>query len=170
MAEQSASRSDFAAIIDSLSLRLGEVASEYVCKCGTNDHGCQHCTEWVKAVLDAKLEAYELTSARSERLQLKDDVPLKCEVIDGAIQLVIGAKVLAHATNICPAFYDAENDRGRYRVTDPAVFAKEVERVLNHESEDGSTRLTKMMDEAVEHAIEYGAEGVEENTAASNER
>lgn len=94
---------------------------------------------------------------------LQDDVPLKCAVVNGSIQFVIGQKVLAHATNICPGLYDAMKDRGLYHVTDPAAFAVEVAKVLNEESEDGSTRLTKMMDEAVEHAINWGAEGVEEN-------
>ena len=106
------------------------------------------------------------SAPRSERRTLQDDVPLKCEVIDGAIQFIIGAKVLAHAVHVCPALYDGENDRGLYKVTDPAAFAKELVRTLNHESEDGSTRMTKMLDEAVEHAIEHGAEGIEENNDA----
>ena len=95
----------------------------------------------------------------------RNDEPLKCEFLDGAIQFIIGAKVLAHAVHFCPTLYDGESDRGLYNVTDHAAFAKELVRTLNHESEDGSTRLTKMLDEAVEHAIEYGAEGIEENSA-----
>jgi hypothetical protein len=95
----------------------------------------------------------------------RDDVPLTCKVVDGAIQFAIGEKVLAHATNICPRLWDAEKDRGRYRVTDPAVFAEAVAHELNDEREDGSTLLTDALDKAVEEAIEQGAEGVEENAA-----
>jgi PRTRC genetic system protein C len=103
----------------------------------------------------------------SEKRDPKDDVPLRAAVVDGAIQFVIGANVLAHATNICPALYDAENDRGIYRVTNPAVFAEELASTLNKEAEDGSTRLTRMLDDAVTDAIQYGAEGVEENTGST---
>jgi hypothetical protein len=102
-------------------------------------------------------------AAQSATLALKDDVPLKCEVVDGAIQFVIGAKVLAHATNICPTLYDAERDHGRYRVTAPVTFAKAVADELNHEDEAGETLLTRMLDEAIDDAINQGAEGVEEN-------
>lgn len=97
--------------------------------------------------------------------RLKDDVPLKCSVVDGAIQFLIGEKVLANATNICPRLYDAENDRGRYRVTDSAKLAEAVAHELNREREDGSTLLTDAMDDAVGEAIEQGCEGVEENEA-----
>lgn len=103
-------------------------------------------------------------SAVPETATSKDDVPLRCELVNGAIEFVIGAKVLAHATNICPALYDAENDRGRYSVTDPAAFAADVLREINHEKEDGSTILTDLLDKAVERAIEQGAEGVEERS------
>ena len=100
---------------------------------------------------------------RAEGAEPKDDVPLRCEVVNGAIEFTIGAKILAHATNISPNLYDAENDRGQYRVTDPAAFAKEVARELDRESEDGSTPLTRLLDTVIEEAINQGAEGVEEN-------
>ena len=96
----------------------------------------------------------------------KDDVPLRCEVVNGAIEFTIGAKILAHATNISPNLYDHENDRGQYRVADPAAFAKDVARELNRESEDGSTPLTRLLDSVIEEAINQGAEGIEENSGA----
>lgn len=113
----------------------------------------------------AWMRAHDVMKARSAPSARvpNDDIPLRCEVVDGAIQFTIGAKVLAFATDNCPTLYDHENDRGRYRVTDPAVFAKAVERELNHESEGGSTPLTRMLDEAVDDAINQGAEGVVEN-------
>lgn len=51
---------------------------------------------------------------------------------------------------------------GLWKVTDAAAFAKEVCGSLNAESENGTTRVHTMFDSAFSHAIEYGAEGVEE--------
>ncbi len=53
---------------------------------------------------------------------------------------------------------------GLFKVTDPAEFAKEVCRALNAEKEDGTTRVHMMFDSALNHAIDQGAEGVEEVT------
>ena len=53
---------------------------------------------------------------------------------------------------------------GLFKVTDPAEFAKEVCGALNAEKEDGSTRVHRMFDSAFNHAIDQGAEGVEEIT------
>lgn len=90
-----------------------------------------------------------------------DDLPLRCKAEAGVLDMRIGEKVLAFATEKCPALWDADKGRGRFTVYDPTAFAKEVERVLNHEFEDGSTRLTRMLDAAVLEAIEQGAAGVE---------
>lgn len=51
---------------------------------------------------------------------------------------------------------------GFWKVTDPAEFAKEVCHALNDEREDGTTRVHMMFDSAFAHAIEQGAEGIEE--------
>ena len=51
---------------------------------------------------------------------------------------------------------------GLFRVTNPAVFAEAVCVALNQEAEDGTTRVHTMFDSAFDHAIEQGAEGVEE--------
>ena len=42
-----------------------------------------------------------------------------------------------------------------------ALFAREVVRELNKEDEDGSTLVTKLIDEAVRNAVEDGCEGVD---------
>jgi hypothetical protein len=44
-----------------------------------------------------------------------------------------------------------------------SAFAKEIVRSINDESENGSTRFHLMFDEAMEHAIDQGAEGIEEH-------
>lgn len=51
---------------------------------------------------------------------------------------------------------------GTFKVTDAAIFAKEVCYALNAEKEDGTTRVHMMFDSAFNHAIDQGAEGVEE--------
>lgn len=51
---------------------------------------------------------------------------------------------------------------GTYKVTDAVTFAKEVCMALNAEKEDGTTRVHMMFDGAFNHAIDQGAEGVEE--------
>ena len=51
----------------------------------------------------------------------------------------------------------------RWKITDTKAFAREVVRSINHEDEQGTTPFHKMFDAAMEHAIEYGAEGVEEH-------
>lgn len=58
---------------------------------------------------------------------------------------------------------------GLWRVTDPGLFAKEVCHALNNEREDGTTRVHLMFDAAFMHAIEQGAEGIEEVSEAEFE-
>ena len=92
----------------------------------------------------------------------KDDLPLRCKSVDGALDMRVGVKVLAFAAERCPDLWNGEDDLPGCRITDPIKFAKEVERELNRENEDGSTRLSRMLDEAIAEAINQGAEGVEE--------
>ena len=51
---------------------------------------------------------------------------------------------------------------GTFKVTDASTFANEVCHALNAEKEDGTTRVHMMFDSAFDHAIDQGAEGVEE--------
>lgn len=51
---------------------------------------------------------------------------------------------------------------GTFKVTDAVTFAKEVCYALNAEKEDGTTRVHMMFDSAFNHAIDQGAEGVDE--------
>ena len=92
------------------------------------------------------------------------EIPLQCKYQNGRIVIEIGEEVLAHATDINPDLYDDENDRGRYKVANHEAFAKELVSYLNEEDEEGATRVTRMLDEAIYYAIDQGSEGVEENT------
>jgi len=49
------------------------------------------------------------------------------------------------------------------KITDPAEFAKELVYVLNGEEEDGTTRVHRMFDGAIQEAFEQGAMGCEEH-------
>lgn len=51
----------------------------------------------------------------------------------------------------------------RYKITNTAEFAADLVTSLNGESEDGTTRVHKMFDDALEYSIEQGAFGIEEH-------
>lgn len=89
--------------------------------------------------------------------------PLKCRAARGAISISIGNQTLKHSAAMHPEFWDGETgpDVPNIKVTNAAVFAKEVVRQINREDEDGSTLLTRMFDEAMKQAVENGCEGVD---------
>ena len=89
-------------------------------------------------------------------------LPLRCEIRDGVVVIEIGIATYVFAAEHHPDFYDEHNDRGRMRVTDPTIFAEEVVRALNDEAEDGSTLVTRLLDQAVLDAICDGAQGIKE--------
>ena len=99
-----------------------------------------------------------------------NSIPLRCQYKKNRIVIEIGHKVLAHATEINPDFYNGETDRCEYRVTDADVFAKEVADYLNQEDEAGNTLVTMMLDKGITLAIENGAEGIEEGPAPKGEQ
>lgn len=88
--------------------------------------------------------------------------PLTITIENGVMTIAVGLDVLAFATENHPDLYDAERDRGRYKVTDPALFCREVIHELHREEEDGTTAVHVMLDTAILNAISDGAEGVEE--------
>lgn len=91
----------------------------------------------------------------------KDEMPLRCRVVDGVIDMSIGVNILRFATESHPDFWDERSNHNdpNIKITDAAVFAKEVVYTINKEAEDGSTMLTRMLDEAIKQTIENGCEG-----------
>jgi hypothetical protein len=88
----------------------------------------------------------------------------KCKVLrvayrDEQIAIRIGSAVIAFAAQRHPDFWD-DKGNNRVAVTDRDVFAGEVCRMLNAEYEDGSTMVSRLLDQAILNAIEDGAEGV----------
>jgi len=51
----------------------------------------------------------------------------------------------------------------RMKITNVQEFAADLIHELNDESEDGSTRIHRMLDKAIENAISQGAFGIEEH-------
>ena len=62
-----------------------------------------------------------------------------------------------------PEFWDGESgdDVPNIVVTDKEKFGEAVCEEINREDEDGSTLLTRMLDEAIRQAVENGCEGVD---------
>lgn len=88
-------------------------------------------------------------------------MPLRCKARQGAIDMAIGAKTLRFSANNHPDFWDPEADRQTVQIHAWKTFAADVVREINAEGEDGSTLLTRMLDEAIKRAIENGSMAVE---------
>ena len=79
-------------------------------------------------------------------------------------ELVIKLKIstLAHAARHSDYFFRCQEDGTPLNITDEAEFAESVVRALNQEEEDGSTPITRLLDDATEHVAEQGMDGIEE--------
>jgi hypothetical protein len=77
-----------------------------------------------------------------------------------------GKIFIAFDISSIPAAYRAGVELGvlgpEFSITKPKLFAKDVVVALNDEDEKGSTPIHKLFDEAMNAAIEQGADGVEE--------
>jgi len=93
----------------------------------------------------------------------REEMPLRCDVVDGAIDISIGVGVLCFAADNHPDFWDGESgpEVPNIKITNAQDFAREVMFAINAESEDGSTLLTRMLDEAIAKAVESGCDGVD---------
>lgn len=92
-----------------------------------------------------------------------ESVVLRCRAIGGCIDMAIGNSCLRFAAEQHPYFWDGQRPPSvpNIIITDEAMFAKEICHAINAEGEDGSTLLTRMLDEAIRKAVEGGCEGVE---------
>lgn len=95
--------------------------------------------------------------------------PLRCRIKKRVLVIEVGLDVLKFATENHPDLYEDELDKGRYVVTDLAVFTKAVVAELHSEEEDGSTPIHRLLDKAILDAISNGAEGVEELDISTRE-
>jgi len=93
---------------------------------------------------------------------------LEVKIIDGKLVISIGIETLAwasdHSDLSMPYNKEANDFVPKWKVIDPLEFAADVARELRREAEDGSSLLTRVLDKAIEEAIEQGSLGVEEQT------
>ena len=83
-----------------------------------------------------------------------------CLAVNGGLVLKIGAENLANAAAFHPMFEHREG-RQLVEILNEAGFAREVARVINEEdANNGSTLFTRMLDKAIELAVDGGCEGV----------
>lgn len=89
------------------------------------------------------------------------DLPLRAEIRSGKLMIEIGIDTLAFATTESPKLqrYD-DGDYLTPKVTDADEWAREVVRALNDEEEDGSTPLTRFLDDVFQRAVDDGAQGI----------
>lgn len=94
------------------------------------------------------------------------DTPLTVEVANGQLCIRIGVDTLKWAAEHMDSnlpFDDDLNDFIRlWKIEDPLTFAKDVLRALMDEREDGSTKLTALLDAVCLDAIEDGSTAVTE--------
>lgn len=83
----------------------------------------------------------------------------EAEIVDGQIVITLSISHLQTAIDGGAMLGTIE---GSWTLTDPAAFAKDLLRSLHSEDEEGTTVIHRMFDEAINDAIEQGAEGIEE--------
>ena len=88
----------------------------------------------------------------------------EARIEDGKLVICLSISTLAHAARYSQYFFDCAEDGRKLRISDEAEFAGSVVRRLNLEEEDGSTPITRMLDEAVIWVSEQGEAGIEEET------
>jgi hypothetical protein len=93
-----------------------------------------------------------------------NDIPLKSQIIDGQLIISIGVNTMAWAA-------EQSDDLGfiSLEVVNKAEFARDIQRELNEESEDGSTMITRMLDKAVIQTIEQGSIAIRTEETAEDE-
>lgn len=101
--------------------------------------------------------------SRLHTIQLgNEDPPLRADALQGAVHMILSARVLLFATETHPDYDDSRRDgQPNIKVTDIDVFANEVALQLNAEDDAGETPLTRLIDDAIASAIESGCEGVD---------
>jgi len=94
--------------------------------------------------------------------------PLSVAIVDGRLEITIGVETLASAFRTGPVgdrvTYNVDSGRweeDRIIRLDSDQWAEDVRGALRCEREDGSTRITDLLDGAFQAAIDDGAEGVD---------
>lgn len=83
-------------------------------------------------------------------------------VNDRLLVISMPVQALAHAARNSEYFFNCAEDGMPLVITDEVEFAQSVVNALNNEQEDGSTPITRMLDDAFIQVCEMGDPGVEE--------
>ncbi len=91
--------------------------------------------------------------------------PLRVTVDGGNVLVIkIGIKTLALAFERAESNNPYNHDSGEYEtqftVSNPLIFACDVRNALRDEGEDGSTVITRLLDEACNKAVDNGSTGI----------
>lgn len=87
--------------------------------------------------------------------------PLTCKLSKGMLTISIGVETLRFAAERHKEFWQPQTDKCALVVSDTDMFASDVRNALLAEEEDGSTRVTELLDEAIQEAVEQGSEGLD---------
>jgi hypothetical protein len=97
-------------------------------------------------------------------------LPLEVEIKNYELVIHIGLESLAYAADQSDLFnpYDPEKNNfvRQFQVSDAEEWAKDINRELTREEEDGSSMLTNLFDKAFEKALDQASLGVKELTNA----
>lgn len=79
---------------------------------------------------------------------------------DVVIRVSLDALVFASEHGCLTTFSETKNDFRTVKVTDPTAWRDAFVRALRREQENGDTPVHRMLDEALEHAVEQGEDGI----------
>lgn len=93
----------------------------------------------------------------------ENEYPLQIAANMGTLSVFVSEDLLRYAAETHQGLWDGEScaDTPVVRITDQREFAAAVADAINREDEDGSTMLTRMLDDAIMAAVEDGCEGVD---------
>lgn len=101
-----------------------------------------------------------------------NNLPLRAEIVGRTLSITIGEETLAFAfenNEDNNPFNIRTNDfELMYRVVDSKVFAEDVIAEINREGEDGTTPLTRFLDDMMMAAVENGSLGIDGGEEGSN--
>lgn len=89
-------------------------------------------------------------------------VESEAQIIDGRLVISLSVSNLANAARLSDYFFQSAEEGTELQIDSEHYFAESVSKALNDEAEDGSTPITRMLDQAFEWVVENGADGVKE--------
>lgn len=84
--------------------------------------------------------------------------PIKSEIIDNIITIKIYPNHIKFLTENLDVWFEDE----QIKITNIDAFIEEINEQLNEEDEDGSTYISRLLEDIINEAIENGCEGINE--------